>query len=123
MSLTVAEGDSRSLTVRDELNLLCASPDCVEVFGDPPATVNVDVGSWDPANGTISLDDAADGTITVMATMPGPINTAVPFSVTDIDSESAFESIAVTIQALPNPVATVDIYRCRRRQPEPDGSR
>lgn len=109
LSLTIAEGDSRSLTVRDELNLLCASPDCVEIFGDPPATVNVDVGSWDPANGTISLDDAADGTITVMATMPGPINTAVPYSVTDIDSESAFESIAVTIQALPNPVATVDM--------------
>ena len=109
LSLTVAEGDSRSLTVRDELNLLCASPDCVEVFGDPPATVNVDVGSWDPTNGTISLDDAADGTITVMATMPGPINTAVPYSVTDIDSESAFESIAVTIQALPNPVAAVDM--------------
>lgn len=109
LSLTVAEGASRSVTVRDELNLLCPSPDCAEVFGDPPATVNVDVGSWNPAHGSISLDNAVDGTITVTATKPGPISTAVPYSVTDIDSESAFESIAVTILALTSPVAAVDM--------------
>lgn len=109
LSLTVAEGDSRSLTVRDELNLLCPEPDCVEIFGDPPAAIDVDVGSWNPAHGTISLDDAFDGTITVTATEPGPINTAVPYSLTDIDSESAVESIAVSILALSSPVAAVDM--------------
>lgn len=109
LAMTIGEGDNRTLTVRDELNHLCPSPGCADVFGDGPAMVAVDVASWNPANGSISLDDPADGTFTITANQPGPINVNLPYSITDIDAETSPGTIAVSIQALTNPVAGNDI--------------
>lgn len=124
LTLTVAEGGNQTMTVRDELNHLCPSPGCIDVFGDGPATVDVDVGSWDAANGAISLDDPVDGTFTVSATQPGPIDVDLPYSVTDIDAETVVESIAVSILALTNPFAGDDVRAMfAQTTVDPPGSR
>lgn len=124
LSLTVAEGGNQSLTVRDELNHLCPSPGCKEVFGDGPAIIDVDVGSWDPANGAISLDDPVNGSFAISATEPGPIDVAIPYAVTDIDAETVFESIAISILALTNPFAADDVRAMfAQTTVDPPGSR
>lgn len=122
--LTVAQGDNRSLTVRDELNLFCVAPGCVEIFGDGPASIDIDVGSWDPANGAISLDDPLDGTFTISATQPGPINADLPYTVTDIDAEMAFATIAVSILTVTDPLASNDLRVMHAQTTvDPPGSR
>ena len=108
LALMLAEGQIGSLTVRDELNLLCVVPDCVEVFGDSPSSIAVDITSWDPTEGGISLDDPIDGTVTIIADQPGPIVAAIPYSVTDADGETAGDMITVTIASLTTPMAVID---------------
>ncbi|MDX1404841.1 MAG: Ig-like domain-containing protein [Woeseiaceae bacterium] len=124
LALTVAQGGNQTMTVRDELNHLCPSAACIDVFGDAPASIEVDVASWDPADGSISLDDPADGRFTITADQPGPINVNLPYSVTDIDAESVFDTIAVSILALTNPFAGDDVRAMfAQTTVDPPGSR
>lgn len=108
LELLVAEGGVRSLSVLDQLNLLCSEAGCPDVFGDSPFTISVDVGAWDASDGELTLTDPATGTITLAANQPGPTTASIPFSIVDADSETASAAIDVTIQALSNPVANDD---------------
>src|SRR5690606_22758278 len=92
----------------DELNAACTEPGCPEVFGDAPYTLNVDTTGWNPAHGTLTLDDEDSGTITLLADQTGPIAAVIPFSVTDADQETTHAAINVTIEALAEPVAVDD---------------
>jgi hypothetical protein len=108
LTLNIAEGGSQTLSVLDELNKLCATADCPEVFGDAPFSVAVNTSAWNASAGQLTLDDAARGTVTITATQPGPISAALPFTVTDADSETLTAAIDVNIVPLSSPTATND---------------
>ncbi len=108
LALSVKEGSSATLSVLDELNKLCATDNCPQIFGDPPAKIAVDVSGWNSADGDLTLDDATTGTVTLRATQPGPIMASVPFSVTDTDGEIRTASINVNVVPLGNPSVTDD---------------
>ncbi|HEX5421438.1 MAG TPA: Ig-like domain-containing protein, partial [Gammaproteobacteria bacterium] len=108
LTLNIAEGGSETLSVLDELNKLCATAGCPEVFGDSPFSVAVNAAAWQASDGQLTLDDAARGTVTITATQPGPISAALPFTVTDADSETLTAAINVNIVPLSNPTATDD---------------
>ena len=125
LMLTVDEGQSRSISVRDALNQQCAAgdADCAEVFGDGPSDIVVDLSVWDQtAFGSATLTDAQAGTVAIDATQPGPIDVALPYTVTDIDGEVATGSVNVSIVALQAPVLMDDARTMDAQTTLPDGN-
>ncbi|MFK8016129.1 MAG: Ig-like domain-containing protein [Gammaproteobacteria bacterium] len=111
LMLLLEEGATREIVVRDELNAQCGAgdADCVDVFGDGPSSIALDLAAWNAAlNGDATVTDTANGGLTISATQPGPIDAALPYTVTDIDGEAVTRNINVSIMALSAPVAVAD---------------